>query len=96
MSNGSKVTMAPLLVKSLSNIPIGRLSSITMMACLVYDFFNEDNDIVVMSCGCTYHPFCFIMYIMELKVNACARSGCQKVFSNSGSLVLGSSILMFQ
>jgi hypothetical protein len=67
-----------------------------MMACLVYDFFNEDNDIVVMSCGCTYHPFCFIMYIMELKVNACARSGCQKVFSNSGSLVLGSSILMFQ
>lgn len=66
------------------------------MVCPVCDFFNEDNDIVMMSCGCTYHPFCLIMYIMELKVNACARSACWEVFSNNGSLVLGSSIFMFQ
>jgi hypothetical protein len=88
--------MAPLPIKILNNIPARRLSSIIVMACPICDFFNEDNDIVVMSCGCTYHPFCLIMYIMELKVNACARSTCQKVLSNSGSLVLGSSRFMFQ
>jgi len=35
-----------------------------------------------MSCGCTYHPFCLIMFIMELKVDACARLDCREVFSN--------------
>jgi len=82
MSNGSKVTIAPLLVKSPNNILTRRLSSITVMACPICDFFNENNDIIMMSCGCTYHPFCLIMYIMELKVDACARLTCQEVFSN--------------
>jgi hypothetical protein len=36
----------------------------------------------MMSCGCTYHPFCLVIYIMELKVDACARPTCQEVFSN--------------
>lgn len=89
MSNGSRVTIAPLPLKRSSNMPTRKLNSITMMACLVCDFFYEDNDIVVMSCGCTYHPFCLIVYIMELKADACVRLAYREVFSKHWIISFG-------
>jgi hypothetical protein len=89
MTNRLGVTIAPLLVKCPNSILAGKLNSITVMACPICGFFYEDNDIVVMSCGCTYHPFCLVMYIMELKVDACARPTCGEVFSNHWIISFG-------
>jgi hypothetical protein len=81
MSNGSKVLIAPLLVKSPSNLPASRSSVIVVMACPICGFYFKENDIIVAPCIRTYHPFCLVMF-MESKFNKCAEPACGKVFMN--------------
>ncbi len=81
MSNGSRILIAPLLVKSLNNLPASWSSVIVVMACPVCGFYFKENDIIVASCWCTYHPF-FLAMFMEFEPNKCVEPACGKVFIN--------------
>lgn len=44
-------------------------------------FLFATNNIVVGSCGCTYHPFCIAIHF-EGKFEICASPTCDKNFEN--------------
>ncbi len=81
ISNGSRVLIACLPIRSPTNLPTSQSSVIMVMACLVCGFYFEENNIIVASCKCMYHLFCLAMY-MESKPKKCAKLTYEKVFTN--------------
>ncbi len=55
MSNGANVTATPLPLNNLKFMFIKSLSAIIIKACPIFLSFYACNNILVLSCGCTYH-----------------------------------------
>ncbi len=79
-SNGSSVSSFPWPVDDLETMPMGSLSCIIIIAYPICIFFKKCNNILVLSCGCTYHSLSWValgtkchplccFYMWEIVVN---------------------------
>ncbi len=81
MRNGVGVHAFPLLIKNPTSMTIGSSNVILVEACLIYLCFFSCNNILVLSCGYTYHPFCVGLHL-ESKATHCVNPTCRKPLTN--------------
>jgi hypothetical protein len=80
MTHGSGVFTPPLPIENPFE-PLERDSQLVLVTnCPIYGFYYARKNIVVASCGCTYHLFCMVIH---LKSKAIVRAGaiCGKPLS---------------
>jgi hypothetical protein len=63
MSNGANVITTPLPMKNLKSMSTVSLSVIIVKACPICSSFYVCNNILMLSCGCTYHQFCVGLHL---------------------------------
>jgi hypothetical protein len=66
------VIITSLPIENPSDMPIESSSIIHVQICPICGLFYSYNNIVVASCGCTYHPFCLGVHLNK-KATHCAR-----------------------
>ncbi len=81
MSNGVSVIATPLPLKNLKSMFVGSPNAIIVKAYPICSSFYACNNIMVLSCGCTYHQFCVSLHL-ESKATHCVNPACGKLISN--------------
>jgi hypothetical protein len=80
MSNGFGVSSYPLLVDDLETMPMGSPSCIMITTCPICEKFFKCHNILVLSCGYTYHSFCLGLHL-ETNATHCVIPTCWKLLS---------------
>jgi hypothetical protein len=63
MTYGNGIITTPLLIENFVTLSVGNLQLVLVTNCLIYGFYYACKNIVVASCGCTYHLFCMVIYM---------------------------------
>ncbi len=71
MAHGSRIINAPLPIENLKNMLIGQFGNCWVTPCPIYGLFYACNNILISSCGCTYHHF-YMNVHLETKATVCA------------------------
>jgi hypothetical protein len=77
MTYGNGMITTPLPIENPPIVPIGDPQLVLVTNCLIYGFYYACKNIVVISCGCTYHLFYMAIY-MENKAIVCVIATCGK------------------
>jgi hypothetical protein len=80
MISGNGVTSKPLPIENLVSLPLRRPNSVMITSCPICGMSYAYNNIVVSSCGCTYHLFCLGINL-ESKPSVCVGCICGKALS---------------
>ncbi len=80
MARGNGIINAPLPIENPKNMLVGQFGNFWVTPCLIYGLFYPCNNILVSSCGCTYHHFCMGVH-METKAIVYANPTYGKVLS---------------
>jgi len=78
MSNGASVSNTPLPIDNPTTMLPGNPRVIFVEPCPICGLYFFCNNIIMSSCGCTYHPFYMGLY-METNATHCAKSMCGKL-----------------
>jgi hypothetical protein len=81
MSNGANVTTTPLPLKNPKSMFVGSSCAIIIKACPICSSFYVCNNIMVLSCGYTYHQFCVGLHF-ESKATHYVNRTCGKPIFN--------------
>jgi hypothetical protein len=82
MSNDVGVSSTPLPIDNLTTMLPRSLGMIFVEPCPICGLYFFYNNIIVSSCGCTYHPFCMGLY-MEIDATHCAKPMCGKFLESN-------------
>jgi hypothetical protein len=80
MAHGNGIINTPLPIENLMNMLAWQSGNFWVTPCLIYGLFYACNNILVSSCGSTYHHFCMGVHL-ETKVTICVNPTCGKVLS---------------
>ncbi len=78
MSNGANVHSTPLPIDNFAFMLPRNFGVFFIEPCFVCGLYFFCNNIIMSSCGCTYHPFCMGLY-METNAIHCAKPMCEKL-----------------
>ncbi len=80
---GSRVYAMPLLIENPTTLAPNTIGVFFPNPCPICGLLFYCNNLVLTSCGCTYHPFCIIVYLAR-KATKCATLGCGESFTQEG------------
>jgi len=89
MSNGADVIATSLPLKNLQFMSVGSFNAIIIKACLICSSFYVCNNILVLSCGYTYHQFCAGLHLKSKATH------CGTLLVGSPYLMIGLLVLVF-
>jgi len=78
MAHGSGINNAPLPGENPRNMFIGQFGNFWVTPYLICGLFYACNNILVSSCGCTYHHFCMGVHL-ETKATICVNPTYRKI-----------------
>jgi len=87
MAHGNGIINAPFPIENPKNMLVGQFGNF-WAPCLIYGLFYACKNILVSSCGCTYHHFCMGVH-MEIKAIVCANPTYGKVLSEEWITSIG-------
>jgi hypothetical protein len=78
MAHGSGIINAPLPIENPKNMLAGQFGNFWVTPCPIYGLFYACNNILVSSCGCTYHHF-YMNVHLETKATICVNPTSGKI-----------------
>jgi hypothetical protein len=88
MSKGGGIIISPLLIENPTTMATNTFGVYFASPCPICGLFFTCNNLVLISCGCTYHPFCLNVPAGGKDLRKCASQKCgPKTFQKNGSIV---------
>jgi hypothetical protein len=89
MANGCSITNCPFPIENPTIIQKRHCDTLYVKPCPIYKFLFKCHNVMVSSCGCTYHAFCMGVHLVIIKSVFCARPTCGQVLSQDWMISQG-------